>query len=150
MIAMGMTIVSVAMSAISEGLDFSASSLSWITTAFTLTYAGFMMFGGRVVDLFGRLRSLVLGISIFTVASLASALAPNAGVLVGARALQGVGAAITTPCVLALILDLYPEGEQRRRKMGAFQADIGSGAGFGLLLGGGLTDLLGWRWLFLV
>ncbi|MBP2705503.1 MFS transporter [Microbispora sp. RL4-1S] len=150
MIALDMTIVSVAMSAISKGLDFSGSALSWITTSFTLTYAGFMMFGGRVVDLFGRRRSFVLGIGLFTAASLVSAIAPNGGVLIAARAVQGLGAAITTPCTLALILDLYPDGPRRRRAMGAFQAVIGSGAGFGLMLGGVLTDAFGWRWLFLV
>jgi EmrB/QacA subfamily drug resistance transporter len=150
MIAVDMTIVSVAMTPISRGLDLSAASLSWITTAFTLTYAGAMMLGGRVVDLFGRRSSFVLGISLFTIASLAAALAPNAAVLITARAVQGVGAAITTPCTLALILDLFPEGPRRQRAMGTFQAVIGSGAGFGLILGGLLTDALGWRWLFLV
>jgi EmrB/QacA subfamily drug resistance transporter len=150
MIALDLTIMSVAMSAVSRGLHFSPSSLSWITTSFTLTYAGFMMFGGRVVDLFGRRRAFMLGISLFTAASLVCALTPTAGILIGARAVQGVGAAITTPCVLALILDLFPDEAKRRRAMGMFQAVIGSGAGFGLLLGGVLTDALGWRWLFLV
>ncbi|MHA6761477.1 MFS transporter [Streptacidiphilus sp. PAMC 29251] len=150
MIAVDMTIVSVAMSAISRGLRFSPASLSWITTAFTLTYAGAMMFGGRLVDLFGRRRSFVAGIALFTLASIAAAAAPDAGVLIGARAVQGLGAAITTPCTLALILDLFPEGAKRRRAMGTFQAVIGSGAGFGLVLGGVITDSLGWRWLFLV
>ncbi|MGW1752211.1 MFS transporter [Streptomyces sp. NPDC002092] len=150
MIAVDMTIVSVAMTPISRGLHLSAASLSWITTAFTLTYAGAMMLGGRVVDLFGRRSSFTLGISLFTLASLAAALAPNAAVLIAARAAQGIGAAITTPCTLALILDLFPEGPRRQRAMGTFQAVIGSGAGFGLILGGLLTDALGWRWLFLV
>jgi EmrB/QacA subfamily drug resistance transporter len=150
MIALDMTVVSVAMSAVSHSLEFSPSSLSWITTSFTVTYAGFMMFGGRIVDLFGRRRAFGLGISLFTAASLVSALAPSAGVLVGARAVQGIGAAITTPCALALILDLYPEGPKRRRAMGTFQVVLGSGAGFGLVLGGTVTDLLGWRWLFLI
>ena len=150
MIAVDMTIVSVAMSAISRGLHFSPASLSWITTAFTLTYAGAMMFGGRLVDLFGRRRSFVVGIALFTFASLAAAAAPSAGVLIGARAVQGLGAAITTPCTLALILDLFPDGVKRQRAMGTFQAVIGSGAGFGLILGGMITDALGWRWLFLV
>ncbi len=150
MITVDITIVSVALPVISHSLGFSNSSLSWITTAFTLTYAGCMMLGGRVVDLFGRKRSFLLGLALFTVASLGSALAPDAAALLVCRAVQGVGAAITTPCMLALILDLYPDGMRRQRALGLFQSVIGSGAAAGLLLGGLLTDTLGWRWLFLV
>ncbi|MGW4126074.1 MFS transporter [Nocardia sp. NPDC004711] len=150
MITIDLTICSVAMSSIGKSVGLSPTFLSWVTTAFTLIYAGFMMFGGRVVDIFGRRKAFAAGLSLFTVASLVVALAPNPGLLIGARAVQGVGAAIVTPCTLALILDLYPEGAGRRRAMGVFQAVIGSGAGFGLVLGGVLTDAFGWRWLFLI
>jgi len=150
MLVVDMSIVSVALPAISRGLSFSAASLSWITTAYTLSYAGFLMFGGRLADLYGRRRIFLGGLALFTGASLAAAFSPDAGALVAARFVQGFGAAMAAPSALALIMDLYPEGPRRRRALGAFQSVAGSGGAFGLLLGGLLTSWFGWEAIFLV
>jgi EmrB/QacA subfamily drug resistance transporter len=150
MIVLDATIVNIALPHIQTALKFSATSLSWVLNAYTLTFGGLLLLGGRIGDIMGRRRTFVAGILLFCLASLAGGFAWNAGSLLAFRALQGVGGALASPTALALITTNFAEGEERNRAFGVFAAVSGSGAAIGLLAGGMLTQWANWRWVLFV
>ena len=150
MVVLDASIVNVALPSIQRDLHFSTSGLQWIVNAYTLTFAGFLLLGGRAADLFGRRKIFLLGLTVFTVSSLLGGLAQNEAWLVGARALQGLGAAILAPATLTILTATFPEGPTRAWALGAWSAVSSAGASAGALLGGILTDLLNWRWILFV
>jgi EmrB/QacA subfamily drug resistance transporter len=144
------TLVLVALPAIGRDLGLSPGALQWVVTAYVLVFAGCLLVAGRTADAFGRRRVFLGGFGLFTVASLACGLAPTAEVLVGARAVQGLGAAFVAPSALAMIIDLFPEGDRRERAISAWTGVAAVGGAAGLVLGGVIAELVGWRWIFLV
>lgn len=146
--ALDLSITQVALPRIGSDLDVSASVLPWVANAYVLTYGGLLLLGGRVSDLAGRRATLVAGLVLFGAGSLVSGLAPGAGVLIGARALQGIGAALTVPAAVATIAVTFPQGPDRQRALGVFAAFGSAGFSVGLILGGVLTSSLGWRAIF--
>jgi EmrB/QacA subfamily drug resistance transporter len=150
MIVLDVTIVGVALPSIREDLDFSEESLAWVVNAYLLTFGGFLLLGGRLGDLFGHRRLFVAGILLFTLASVTCGLATSQGVLVAARAVQGVGGAVVSAVALSLIITLFTEPAERAKAMGVFGFVASGGGSIGVLLGGVLTDTLDWHWIFLV
>jgi EmrB/QacA subfamily drug resistance transporter len=150
MIVLDATIVNVALPSIRADLGFSATSLAWVVNAYLLTFGGFLLLGGRLGDLFGHRRLFLIGIAVFTVSSLACGLAGSQGVLVGARAVQGLGGAVVSAVALSLIMILFTEHAERAKAMGVFGFVLSGGGTVGVLLGGILTDVLDWHWIFLV
>jgi EmrB/QacA subfamily drug resistance transporter len=150
MIVLDVTIVGVALPSIREDLGFSEESLAWIVNAYLITFGGFLLLGGRFGDLFGHRRLFLLGIALFTLASAACGLATTQEMLVGARAVQGVGAAIVSAVALSLMMTLFTEPAERAKAMGVFGFVASGGGSIGVLLGGVLTDVLNWHWIFLV
>ncbi|WP_261557556.1 MFS transporter [Frankia tisae] len=149
MVIIDATIVNIALARIQTSLHFSASSLAWVQTAYSLAFGGLLLLGGRAGDAFGRLRLFIGGLALFTLASLAAGLAPSAGALVAARAAQGVGAAFAAPASLALLATNFKEGPERQRALGVFSMIAGLGLTLGLVLGGLLTTA-SWRWVFVI
>lgn len=145
MIVLDISIVITGLPRIRDSLGFSAASLSWVHTAYTLSFGGWLLVGARAGDLFGRKRMLLLGLSLFVAASLAIALSPSPGFLVAARAVQGLGSAILAPATLALLSVTFAEGPARNRALGWYGTTAGIGASIGMVLGGVLADLLSWR-----
>ena len=150
MIVLDVTIVGVALPSIREDLGFTETSLAWVVNAYLLTFGGFLLLGGRLGDLFGHRRLFVIGIAVFTAASLACGLSTSQAVLIGARAVQGLGAAIVSAVALSLIVTLFVEPAERAKAMGVFGFVAAGGGTIGVLLGGILTDVLSWHWIFLV
>lgn len=150
MLVVDTSIVNVALPEIGRALGFSSASLSWVVTAYTLAFGGLILLSGKVGSLIGPRRALLLGVSVFVVASVAGGLAPTAAVLVAARGLQGVGAALAAPSVMVLLMGVTTPGPQRSRAMSLFVLATGSGAALGLLAGGVLTQTLGWEWVMFV
>jgi EmrB/QacA subfamily drug resistance transporter len=150
MIILDATIVNVALPSIQRDLDLSDTNLSWVLNAYTLTFGGLLLLGGRAGDILGRRRTFIFGIALFTFASLLGGLAPSAGWLLAARALQGIGGAIASPTALSLITTNFAEGQERNRAFGVFAAVSGAGAAVGLIAGGMLTSWLDWRWVLFV
>ena len=150
MIILDMTVVNIALPNIQANLHFSATSLSWVLNGYTLTSGGLLLLGGRAGDILGRRRMFIAGISLFTLASLAGGLATTAGLLLAARALQGVGGALASPAVLALIVTSFPEGRERTRALGIYMGVITGGSSLGLVLGGVITEWLSWRWVLFI
>ena len=150
MIVLDVTIVGVALPSIREDLGFSESSLAWVANAYLLTFGGFLLLAGRLGDLFGQRRLFLAGLAVFTSASLVCGLATTQGMLVGARAIQGLGAAVVSAVALSLIVTLFTEPAERARAMGVFGFVAAGGGTIGVLLGGILTDALSWHWIFLV
>ena len=150
MIVLDMTVVNIALPSIAHGLHFSASSLSWVLNAYALTFGGLLLLGGRAGDILGRRRVFLAGLALFTVASLAGGLATSAPWLLAARAAQGVGGAIATPAVLAIIVSGYPDGRERTRALSLFTAVMMGGGSLGLVLGGVITQWASWRWVLFV
>jgi EmrB/QacA subfamily drug resistance transporter len=150
MIVLDATIVNVALPSIRADLGFSESSLAWVVNAYLLTFGGFLLLGGRLGDLFGHRRLFLIGITLFTLASLACGLAMSKGFLVGARAIQGLGGAVVSAVALSLIMTLFTETGERAKAMGVFGFVASGGGTAGVLLGGVLTDVLDWHWIFLV
>jgi EmrB/QacA subfamily drug resistance transporter len=150
MIVLDATIVNIALPHIQGSLGFSATSLSWVLNAYTLTFGGLLLLGGRIGDILGRRLTFQIGIALFSVASLLGGFSQNSGTLLAFRALQGVGGAMASPTALALITSNFEEGDERNRAFGVFAAVSGSGAAIGLLLGGVLTQWASWRWVFFV
>jgi EmrB/QacA subfamily drug resistance transporter len=150
MIILDATIVNVALPTIHRSLHFSTNNLEWLITAYSLTFGGLLLFGGRTGDLFGKRRMFMIGISIFAVSSLFGGFATTDIWLIITRACQGVGGAIAAPTALSLIATNFPEGPLRNRAMGVYAAMAGAGGAVGLLLGGILVDLVSWRWIFFV
>jgi EmrB/QacA subfamily drug resistance transporter len=150
MTVLDVSIVNVALPSIGKSLDFSRDNLQWVITAYSITFGGFLLLGGRAADLLGRRRVFLVGVVVFTIASFLCGLAWSEGVLVGARALQGLGAAIISPAALSIIMTTFEEGAERNKALGIWGAIGGSGAAVGVLLGGVLTKYLGWEWIFFV
>jgi EmrB/QacA subfamily drug resistance transporter len=150
MVVLDATIITVALPSIQRSLHFSAANLEWVISGYTLAFGGLLLLGGRLGDVFGRRKMFVLGLTVFSLASLAGGLATTAGWLIASRAVQGVGGAIAAPSALALIGDTFPEGPSRTRAMGVYAALSGAGGALGLLLGGILTDIASWRWVLFV
>ena len=148
--ALDLSITQVALPSVQRVLALSAGTLPWVATGYALTYGGFLLLGGRTADLHGRRAVFLSGLALFGVISLAAGLAPNAGLLIAARAVQGIGAALTVPAAVSIITTSFAEGAERNRALGVFAASASAGFSVGLVLGGVLTDLLGWRWIFLV
>jgi EmrB/QacA subfamily drug resistance transporter len=150
MVILDATIVNVALPSIQHGLHFSPSSLQWIVNAYTLVFGGFLLLGGRASDLLGRQRLFIAGIVVFTGASLLNAVATSSSVLIGGRALQGLGAALVSPAALSIITTTFEEGAERTKALGVWSAIAAGGGAVGLVLGGLLTETLSWRWVFFI
>ena len=150
MIVLDTTIVNVALPSIREDLGFSETSLAWVVNAYLLTFGGFLLLGGRLGDLFGQRRLFLAGITLFTFASLACGLSTTQGLLVTARAVQGLGGAVASAVSLSLMMNLFTEPADRAKAMGVFGFVAAGGGSIGVLLGGVLTDTLDWHWIFLV
>ncbi|MFC4906970.1 MFS transporter [Actinomadura gamaensis] len=150
MVILDSSIVNVALPSIDRDLGFSSAGLAWVVNGYLLTFAGFMLLGGRAADLFGQRRTLTAGLVLFSASSLVGGLATGAGVLVGARVAQGVGAALLAPATLAVINTGFAEGRARARAFGAWSAAGGVGGMAGAVAGGALTTGLSWRWVFLI
>ena len=150
MIVLDLTVVNIALPSIARGLHFSAPSLAWVLNAYSLTFGGLLLLGGRASDILGRRRMFLTGIAVFTAASLAGGLASSAAWLLAARAVQGAGGAIASPAVLATIVSGFPEGRERTRALGIFTAVMMGGASLGLVLGGMITEWASWRWVLFI
>jgi EmrB/QacA subfamily drug resistance transporter len=150
MLVLDVTVVNVALPRIKTDLDFSPAGLSWVLNAYTLAFGGLLLLGGRLGDVFGRLRVFEIGLALFTAASLAGGLAPTPELLVAARVLQGVGAAIAAPSVLALLTTSTTDDASRNRALALFTAVSSAGGSLGLILGGLLTDVGSWRWTLMI
>src|SRR5216684_836650 len=144
------SIVNVALPSIGRGLHFAPTDLSWVVNAYTLTFGGFLLLGGRMADLLGRRRMFILGLVLFSLASFAGGIAQSAGWLLAARAAQGLGAAIVSPAALSIITVTFADGAERNRALGVWGAVAGAGGAAGVLLGGVLTSGLNWRWVLFV
>jgi EmrB/QacA subfamily drug resistance transporter len=150
MVILDATIVNIALPAVSSDLDISAASQQWIVTAYTLTFGGFLLLGGRIADFWGRKRTYLVGAAGFAVASALGGLATNEALLFGARALQGAFGALLAPASLALLTVLFADAKERAKAFAVYGAIAGGGSAVGLLLGGVLTEYADWRWCFWV
>ncbi|HEV2924756.1 MAG TPA: MFS transporter [Solirubrobacteraceae bacterium] len=144
------SIVNIALPSIGHALSFSQTDLSWVVNAYTLTFGGFLLLGGRLADLMGRRRMFIVGLIVFSLASLAGGFAQSEPWLIAARAVQGLGAAIVSPAALSIITTTFAEGAERNRALGVWGAVAGAGGAAGVLLGGVLTSGLSWRWVLFV
>jgi EmrB/QacA subfamily drug resistance transporter len=150
MTVLDVSIVNVALPSIKRSLGVSDSTLEWVLIAYTITFGGLLLLGGRAADLLGRRRMFMIGLAVFAAASLVCGLAGSIGVLVAARAVQGIGAAIISPATLSIITTTFEEGAERNKALGIWGAMAGSGAAAGVLMGGILTKYAGWQWIFFV
>jgi EmrB/QacA subfamily drug resistance transporter len=150
MVVLDATIVNVALPSIQHSLDFSPTSLQWIVNVYTLFFGGFLLLGGRASDLLGRQWLFMSGLAVFTGASLLNGLATSSGLLIGGRALQGLGAALVSPAALSIVTTTFAEGKERTQALGIWSAIAAGGGAVGLLLGGLLTTELSWRWVFFI
>jgi EmrB/QacA subfamily drug resistance transporter len=150
MVVLDASIVNIALPSIGEDVGISQENLSWVVNGYVLTFGGFLLLGGRMADLLGRRRIFMAGLVIVAVASLFAGFAPNEGSLIAARAAQGLGAAIIAPSALSIVTTIFRDGSERNKALGAWGAVAGSGGAAGVLLGGVLTDGLGWEWVMWV
>ena len=150
MTVLDVSIVNVALPSIKNSLHVKESDLQWIVTAYAIAFGGFLLLGGRAADLLGRRRMFMIGIALFSVASLVCGLAGSIGVLIAARVAQGLGGAIISPATLSIITTTFEEGSERNKALGLWGAMGGSGAAAGVLFGGILTKYAGWEWIFFV
>ncbi|HWD75014.1 MAG TPA: MFS transporter [Solirubrobacteraceae bacterium] len=150
MVILDVSVVNVALPAIRGSLHFSEVDLQWVVNAYTVTFAGFLLLGGRAADMLGRRRVFVAGLVLFAAASLAGGVANSQAVLIGARAVQGLGGAVIAPASLSILTTTFHEGRARNRAVGIWGAMGGAGGAVGVLLGGVLTDLLSWRWILFI
>jgi EmrB/QacA subfamily drug resistance transporter len=150
MVVLDATIVNVALPSIQRGLHFSPSDLQWVVNAYTLIFGGFLLLGGRVSDLVGRKRLFTIGVALFSLASLLNGLASSPAMLIVGRGLQGLGGALLSPAALSIITTTFTEQNERTRALGVWSAIAAGGGAVGLLLGGVLTDLVSWPWIFIV
>src|SRR5262244_3368391 len=144
------SIVNVALPSIQHNLHFSIQSLQWVLSGYLLTYGGFMLLGGRAADLIGRRRILVAGTALFGLASLSAGLAGSEEMLIGARLVQGIGAAMMIPAALSILTTSFAEGSDRNTAIGAWGATAGLASALGVFLGGVLSQAASWRWVFFV
>src|SRR6266545_2664882 len=150
MLILDLTITNVALPSIQRALRMTPQGLQWVVNAYALGYGGFLLLGGRLADRLGRRRVFLAGVAVFTLASLVGGLAPSAGVLVAARGLQGLGAALAGPASLSIITTAFAEGPERNRALGVWSAVLASGGAIGMLAGGLLTQYASWRWVLFV
>ena len=150
MVVLDATVVNVALPSIQHGLNFSASSLQWVVNAYTLIFGGFLLLGGRAADLLGRKRLFAAGVIVFSAASLLNGLAQTSGMLIAGRALQGLGGALVSPAALSIITTTFTRQDERTKALGVWSAIAAGGGAVGLLLGGVLTQLASWPWIFIV
>ncbi len=150
MVVLDATIVNVALPSIQHGLDFSPANLPWVINAYTLIFGGFLLLGGRAADLLGRKRLFAAGIALFSFASLLNGLAQSPTMLIVGRGLQGLGGALLSPAALSIITTTFTRTDERTRALGVWSAIAAGGGAVGLLLGGVLTDLVSWPWIFIV
>ncbi len=150
MVVLDISIVNVALPSIRHNLHFSASGLQWVVNAYTLAFAGFLLLGGRAADLYGRRRVFILGLALFSVASLVGGMSQSPTMLTVARAAQGLGGAILSPATLTIITTTFTEGRARAKALGVWSSVAGAGGAAGALLGGVLTNYLSWRWILFV
>ena len=150
MVILDVSVVNVALPAIRNGLHFTEVDLQWVVNAYTVTFAGFLLLGGRAADLLGRRKVFVSGLILFALASLAGGLSNDQGLLIAARAVQGLGGAVIAPASLSILTTTFAEGRERNRAVGIWGAMGGAGGAAGVLLGGILTDLLSWRWILFI
>jgi EmrB/QacA subfamily drug resistance transporter len=150
MVILDATVVNIALPHIQSGLHFSVTSLSWVMNGYTLTFGGLLLLGGRAGDILGRRAMFIAGVGLFTIASLAGGLATSAGMLLAARAAQGVGGALASPAVLALIVGSFTEGRERTRALAVYTGVVTGGGSLGLVLGGVITEWLSWRWVLFI
>lgn len=144
------SIVNIALPAINKDLNFSPENLQWVVTAYTLTFGGFLLLGGRAADLFGRRKLFLAGIIAFTIASFLAGLSQSSGMLIALRAVQGLAAAFMSPAALSIVISTFKEGAERNKALGVWGGVAAGGAAAGLLFGGVLTEYFGWRWDFFV
>jgi MFS family permease len=144
------SIVNVALPSIGKGLHFSEQNLPWVVNAYVIAFGGFLLLGGRAADLIGRRFVFMVGLAVVAVSSLAAGFAADQGQLIAARAAQGLGAAIISPSALSIVTTLFRDGAERNKALGAWGAVAGSAGAVGVLLGGILTDGLGWEWVLWV
>src|SRR5215813_9973832 len=150
MVVLDATVVNVALPSIQADLGLSEANLQWVVNAYTLVFGGFLLLGGRAGDILGRKRLFLFGLVVFTVASLLNGLANSEGMLIGGRALQGLGAAFISPAALAIITTTFNEGAERAKALGVWAAIAIGGSAFGLVVGGTLTEYLSWPWIFFI
>jgi EmrB/QacA subfamily drug resistance transporter len=150
MTILDVSIVNVALPTIGEDLNFSRENLQWVITAYTIAFGGFLLLGGRAADLLGRRRVFMVGVALFTIASLVCGLSTSEGMLIVSRAVQGLGGAIISPAALSIVMTSFEEGPERNKALGVWGALGGSGAAVGVLAGGVLTEKAGWEWIFWV
>jgi EmrB/QacA subfamily drug resistance transporter len=150
MTILDVSIVNVALPSIGRDLHFSQENLQWVITAYAIAFGGFLLLGGRAADLLGRRIVFIVGVALFTAASLVCGLAQSEGMLIASRAIQGLGGAIISPAALSIVTTSFEEGPERNKALGVWGALGGSGAAVGVLAGGVLTDYLSWRWIFFV
>jgi len=150
MIVLDATIVNVALPSIQRDLGFSQSSLAWVVNGYLITFGGLLLLAGRLGDLIGRRRIFLIGLGVFTAASMLCAVAQSQGVLIGARFLQGVGGALTSAVILGMIVTMFPEPREQAKAIGVFSFVASSGGSIGLLAGGAITEAINWHWIFFV
>src|SRR4051794_24392540 len=150
MVILDVSVVNVALPSIRADLGFSAANLQWVVNAYTLTFAGFLLLGGRAADLLGRRRVFVFGLLLFAAASLVGGLSGSEATLIVARGVQGLGGAVVAPATLSILTTTFAEGVERNRALAAWGAMGGVGGATGALLGGVLTSLLGWQWILFI
>jgi EmrB/QacA subfamily drug resistance transporter len=150
MVVLDATVVNVALPSIQRGLHFSPSSLPWVVNAYTLIFGGFLLLGGRAGDLLGRKRLFIAGVALFSGASLLNGLAQSSGMLIAGRGLQGLGGALLSPAALSIITTTFTEQEERTKALGVWSAIAAGGGAVGLIMGGVLTQLASWPWIFIV
>jgi EmrB/QacA subfamily drug resistance transporter len=150
MVVLDATVVNVALPSVQRGLHFSVANLQWVVNGYTLIFGGFLLLGGRAADLLGRKRLFVAGVILFSAASLLDGVAQSSGMLIVGRGLQGLGGALVSPAALSIVTTTFSDGEQRTKALGVWSAIAASGAAVGLLVGGILTDIASWRWVFFV
>jgi EmrB/QacA subfamily drug resistance transporter len=150
MVVLDISIVNVALPSMKSDLHMSQNALGWVLNAYTLTFAGFLLLGGRAADLWGRRRLFLIGVALFSLTSLLGGLAQTGGELIGARALQGIGGAVLSPATLTILTTTFTDPRARTRALGAWSAVAGAGGATGVIAGGLLTDLLSWRWILFI
>jgi EmrB/QacA subfamily drug resistance transporter len=150
MVVLDASVVNIALPSVQRGLHFSAANLQWVVNGYTLIFGGFLLLGGRAADLLGRKRLFVAGVLLFTAASLLNGVAQSSGMLIVGRGLQGLGGALVSPAALSIVTTTFTDGEQRTKALGVWSAIAAGGAAVGLLMGGVLTDIASWRWVFFV
>src|SRR5687767_907949 len=150
MIVLDATVVNVALPSIQEDLDFSQSDLAWVVNAYLIAFGGLLLLSGRIGDLIGHRKVFLIGLGVFTVASLACGLAQSQGMLIAARFVQGAGGALASAVVLGMIVTMFPEPREQAKAIGVYGFVASAGGSIGLLAGGVLTDLINWHWIFFV